>query len=110
MDDHTQVSAKAQDSSNISEGGIDALPESRYSQGQIPDLVANTIPWFLIKAAQSLSFALPSSAAPAACSRNSSETFAHAFFTIQSAAAVRGRSRTVSASAPNCRQGGLLNL
>jgi len=89
------------------EGVIDAFHESRYSQGQIPDLAANTIPRFL-KAAQSSRFALPSPAAPFACSSNFSQTIAKTLFLVMPAVAVRGRGRSVFA--PNCRQGGLLTL
>ncbi len=53
-----QVSDKALAESNLMSGGIDAPHGSRYSQGQIPDLVANTIPRSF-QAAQSKRSALP---------------------------------------------------
>ena len=55
----SQVSAKALAESKLITGGIDAPQLSRYSQGQIPDLVAHTIPRSS-KAAQSKRSALPS--------------------------------------------------
>jgi hypothetical protein len=48
----SQVSAKALAESNLMSGVIDVQHLSRYSQGQIPELVANTIPRSF-KAAQS---------------------------------------------------------
>jgi hypothetical protein len=53
-----QVSAKALAESKLMRGGIDARQLSRYSQGQIPELVANTIPRSF-QAAQSNCSVLP---------------------------------------------------
>ena len=53
-----QVSTKALGESKLTRGAIDAQHAPRYSQGQIPDLVANTISRSL-KAAQGNRSVLP---------------------------------------------------